>query len=236
MATASFGNNGSVILSQVREGNPTVVKGYIRGLPAGKYSLGFNKMGGGQTCGQIAVNEEVSSRERRRCNKLSFNISLVLFLKALPSTEFILEATEDNEIVTFKRLDEKITLYGPDSLEGLTAAVLSKIPENDVSEEKLFCGRIFPDVNVKKAVAVLTSDQGVSGEIHFEQNGPKSPVKISSYGLEGLSQGFHGFHIHAVGDTGNGCKAAGGHFNPHQVPTIGLSILEALVTNPNVSF
>ena len=33
----------------------------------------------------------------------------------------------------------------------------------------------------------------------------------------GLEKGLHGFHVHAVGDTGNNCKAAGGHFNPHEV-------------------
>merc|ERR1711878_26052 len=32
----------------------------------------------------------------------------------------------------------------------------------------------------------------------------------------GLEKGLHGFHVHAVGDTGNNCKAAGGHFNPHE--------------------
>ena len=32
--------------------------------------------------------------------------------------------------------------------------------------------------------------------------------------IYGLNPGFHGFHVHAVGDTRDGCKAAGGHFNP----------------------
>ena len=33
----------------------------------------------------------------------------------------------------------------------------------------------------------------------------------------GLEPGKHGFHVHAVGDLGNGCKNAGGHFNPQMV-------------------
>ena len=37
--------------------------------------------------------------------------------------------------------------------------------------------------------------------------------------LEGFdvsdSDTLHGFHIHASGDLGDGCKNAGGHFNPH---------------------
>ena len=33
----------------------------------------------------------------------------------------------------------------------------------------------------------------------------------------GLETGKHGFHVHAVGDLGNDCKAAGGHFNPQMV-------------------
>ena len=32
--------------------------------------------------------------------------------------------------------------------------------------------------------------------------------------VSGLSPGLHGFHVHANGDLSNGCKAAGGHFNP----------------------
>ena len=57
VATASFGTNGSVILSQAHEDNPTVVKGFIRGLKAGSYSLGFNRMGSGHEGCQIADDE-----------------------------------------------------------------------------------------------------------------------------------------------------------------------------------
>uniref|UniRef100_A0A0R3PEU8 Superoxide dismutase [Cu-Zn] n=1 Tax=Angiostrongylus costaricensis TaxID=334426 RepID=A0A0R3PEU8_ANGCS len=32
--------------------------------------------------------------------------------------------------------------------------------------------------------------------------------------VDGLSPGPHGFHVHEFGDLGNGCLAAGNHFNP----------------------
>ncbi|XGW18836.1 hypothetical protein V3C99_002992 [Haemonchus contortus] len=35
--------------------------------------------------------------------------------------------------------------------------------------------------------------------------------------VSGLQPGLHGFHIHEKGDLGNGCLAAGAHFNPHKM-------------------
>ncbi|XP_059598659.1 superoxide dismutase [Cu-Zn]-like [Vitis vinifera] len=32
--------------------------------------------------------------------------------------------------------------------------------------------------------------------------------------LSGLKPGLHGFHVHALGDTTNGCMSTGPHFNP----------------------
>ncbi|CAA6669067.1 unnamed protein product [Spirodela intermedia] len=32
--------------------------------------------------------------------------------------------------------------------------------------------------------------------------------------LHGLKPGLHGFHVHALGDTTNGCLSTGPHFNP----------------------
>uniref|UniRef100_Q9XYS0 Superoxide dismutase [Cu-Zn] n=1 Tax=Pacifastacus leniusculus TaxID=6720 RepID=Q9XYS0_PACLE len=54
------------------------------------------------------------------------------------------------------------------------------------------------------------SDQ-ISGrlEIYRSYNGLTIVGTVS-----GLTPGKHGFHVHQKGDLGDGCKAAGGHFNP----------------------
>ncbi|KAF9623178.1 hypothetical protein IFM89_037759 [Coptis chinensis] len=63
-----------------------------------------------------------------------------------------------------------------------------------------------------KGVAVLNSPSGVSGTIYFTQeaNGPTTVTGSVS----GLTPGNHGFHVHALGDTTNGCLSTGPHYNP----------------------
>jgi len=66
------------------------------------------------------------------------------------------------------------------------------------------------------AVAVIVGD-GVKGVIRFHQTGdPTSPVELSG-NITGLTPGSHGFHIHQLGDTSNGCASMAGHFNPLQL-------------------
>uniref|UniRef100_A0A172E3G4 Superoxide dismutase [Cu-Zn] n=1 Tax=Saussurea involucrata TaxID=200489 RepID=A0A172E3G4_9ASTR len=64
-----------------------------------------------------------------------------------------------------------------------------------------------------KAVAVITGgDNSVKGSLQFlqESNG----VTRVRGRIVGLKPGLHGFHIHALGDTTNGCNSTGPHFNP----------------------
>lgn len=64
-----------------------------------------------------------------------------------------------------------------------------------------------------KAVAVLSGNEGVSGTIYFNQEGYAGPTRVTG-SLSGLRPGLHGFHVHALGDTTNGCMSTGPHFNP----------------------
>uniref|UniRef100_G9M4K7 Superoxide dismutase [Cu-Zn] n=1 Tax=Equisetum arvense TaxID=3258 RepID=G9M4K7_EQUAR len=64
-----------------------------------------------------------------------------------------------------------------------------------------------------KAVAVLSGSAGVAGVVHFSQDTPNGPTTVVG-SLSGLSPGLHGFHVHALGDTTNGCMSTGAHYNP----------------------
>uniref|UniRef100_E1AK55 Superoxide dismutase [Cu-Zn] n=1 Tax=Dimocarpus longan TaxID=128017 RepID=E1AK55_9ROSI len=64
-----------------------------------------------------------------------------------------------------------------------------------------------------KAVAVISSaDNNVRGSLHFLQH-PNGVTHVKGT-IFGLKPGLHGFHIHALGDTTNGCNSTGPHFNP----------------------
>merc|ERR1711963_647870 len=56
-----------------------------------------------------------------------------------------------------------------------------------------------------------TGKDPVYGELYLKQTPTGVFINGQIYGLE---PGKHGFHVHAVGDLGNACKNAGGHFNP----------------------
>ncbi|XP_020548926.1 superoxide dismutase [Cu-Zn] 2 isoform X2 [Sesamum indicum] len=72
-----------------------------------------------------------------------------------------------------------------------------------------------------KAVAVISSSthNNLKGSIHFIQHTPPAaPGGVSVTHVKGricgLTPGLHAFHIHALGDTTNGCNSTGPHFNP----------------------
>ncbi|XP_044982384.1 superoxide dismutase [Cu-Zn] 2-like isoform X1 [Hordeum vulgare subsp. vulgare] len=67
-----------------------------------------------------------------------------------------------------------------------------------------------------KGVALISgggADSAVAGALHFVQD-PSSGYTEVRGRVSGLAPGLHGFHIHAFGDTTNGCNSTGPHFNP----------------------
>ena len=72
----------------------------------------------------------------------------------------------------------------------------------------------MPEVKPEKAICVLypTKDSKVSGKVVFTKAGKGIKVVAD---IEGLTEGNHGFHIHACGDCSSvDGLSAGGHFNP----------------------
>merc|ERR1719362_2686720 len=67
-----------------------------------------------------------------------------------------------------------------------------------------------------------TGKDPVSGQLFLKQ----TPAGVFVSGkILGLEPGKHGFHVHAVGDLGNGCKNAGGHFNPQMAWEVTVEVL-----------
>ncbi|MED6169642.1 hypothetical protein PIB30_023195 [Stylosanthes scabra] len=65
-----------------------------------------------------------------------------------------------------------------------------------------------------KAVALIIGDNNIKGSLQFLQQSNVAGSTHVSGRITGLSPGLHGFHIHALGDTTNGCNSTGPHFNP----------------------
>ncbi|KAJ7971892.1 Superoxide dismutase [Cu-Zn] [Quillaja saponaria] len=74
-----------------------------------------------------------------------------------------------------------------------------------------------------KAVALISGANNIRGSLQFVQDS-NGTTHVKGR-ISGLSPGLHGFHIHALGDTTNGCNSTGPHFNPlkkdHGAPTDG---------------
>ncbi|KAI3846155.1 hypothetical protein MKW92_033281 [Papaver armeniacum] len=58
-----------------------------------------------------------------------------------------------------------------------------------------------------KAVVLITGDNNIKGSLQFIQDS-KGITHINGK-ITGLTPGLHGFHIHALGDTTNGCNSTG---------------------------
>ncbi|KAJ9579860.1 hypothetical protein L9F63_004462 [Diploptera punctata] len=73
----------------------------------------------------------------------------------------------------------------------------------------------YPTVPAAAAKCVLiAAKSSVAGEIELYQSSNSDAVEVRG-SVFGLTPGLHGFHMHRDGNTGDDCKAAGPHFNPH---------------------
>lgn len=68
-----------------------------------------------------------------------------------------------------------------------------------------------------KAIVVLSGTNNVTGKITFTQT--SDGVLIEGQ-VVGLTEGKHGFHVHALGDLSSGCSSTGAHFNPENVSVV----------------
>ncbi|KAL8166412.1 hypothetical protein V2J09_007911 [Rumex salicifolius] len=108
---------------------------------------------------------------------------------------------------------------GDAEMDSATSAAISRLalkrpsfPKRGSHSHCPFDLTIRSQVKMVKAVVVLNSSEGVSGTVHFFQEGD-GPTTVTG-NLSGLKPGLHGFHVHALGDTTNGCMSTGPHFNP----------------------
>ncbi|RZC68110.1 hypothetical protein C5167_031370 [Papaver somniferum] len=110
---------------------------------------------------------------------------------------------------------ENMVMYGGQGV-GLVTSILpaGDIVKSVVEGAEKIIKELGSRTQVKpvKAVVLLKSTEGVSGTLYFTQAGDE-PTKIIGT-ISGLKAGLHGFHIHALGDTTNGCTSTGPHFNP----------------------
>uniref|UniRef100_A0A146M700 Superoxide dismutase [Cu-Zn] n=1 Tax=Lygus hesperus TaxID=30085 RepID=A0A146M700_LYGHE len=63
-----------------------------------------------------------------------------------------------------------------------------------------------------RSMGDVEGSDGVEGYIMFTQT--VNGIVLISGNITGLTEGQHGFHIHDLGDTREGCKSMGPHFNP----------------------
>jgi Cu-Zn family superoxide dismutase len=66
----------------------------------------------------------------------------------------------------------------------------------------------------RNAICVLDKNKPVTGIISFHQCSPHDIVRVR-FTLYGQPNQVHAIHIHEYGDTTDGCKSLGEHFNPY---------------------
>lgn len=74
---------------------------------------------------------------------------------------------------------------------------------------------IYARCSMKPASSEIADN--IKGHIHFkQQEGEISEYLVDLVDFSGSGIQFRGFHVHEFGDTTDGCKNAGAHFDPHE--------------------
>jgi len=222
VAAGDSGVSGKVTLEQT--GDNVLVHGTIHGLSKGKHGFHVHQNGQlGNGCkdagghfNPFMKNHGAPSDAERHVGDLG-NI----------------ETNTDSSSTQVMINDKTITLEQDSVASILDRAIVIHAGEDDLGRggnpgskktgnagPRLACGIIKLRKLIADVEFVAAGDSGVSGKVTLEQTGNNVIVHGT---IQGLRKGNHGFHVHQKGQLGNGCKDAGGHFNPfmrnHGAPT-----------------
>ena len=100
----------------------------------------------------------------------------------------------------------------------LKSIVVDKCPRT--KESKCQCDKVNSISEAQETVKAICvfehkTDPNILGFVRMKQKSDEATVIQGIF--KGLTPGLHGFHIHEYGDLSDGCKSAGGHYNPHGV-------------------
>lgn len=100
----------------------------------------------------------------------------------------------------------------------LKSIVVDKCPRT--KESKCQCDKVNSISEAQETVKAICvfehkTDPNILGFVRMKQKLDEATVIQGIF--KGLTPGLHGFHIHEYGDLSDGCKSAGGHYNPHGV-------------------
>ncbi|TRY75166.1 hypothetical protein TCAL_04512 [Tigriopus californicus] len=191
--------NGTLIFTQKTPKSQVIAKGQINGLSNGAHQIFFyTEAFKDGTCDPSKVDIEDKS------------------IKQEPQSIRSQDGTASVELE-----DSIISLFGDDPIiqNGIAIQVASDVDtvkEAILAENMAVCTNVKYESNRKSATVTVVSTSNpelADNLLTLTQDGPDAPVKVQGQ-LFGLTPGKHGFHIHQNGDTGDECKAAGGHFNP----------------------
>ena len=78
-------------------------------------------------------------------------------------------------------------------------------------------GNSLPPSRCAVAVLIPEKDARLSGTILFDQQSPYEQVVVT-FNVKGPPGSTHAIHVHEYGDTREGCKSLGDHYNPFDAP------------------